>query len=76
MLMNLFTGLPDISLFEALAWWVFWLLISPPSSTDGLSKGLWTFSNGAEIGQLRLRRVAMRTFIGSCLTLLSTLGYL
>lgn len=37
--------------------------------------GLYTFNNGAKTKQARLHQVALRTFIGSCLTLISTLGY-
>ncbi|KAG0129788.1 hypothetical protein HOY82DRAFT_579517 [Tuber indicum] len=38
--------------------------------------GLWSFQNGAKSKQSRLHRVALRTFIGSCATLVSTLGNL
>lgn len=38
--------------------------------------GLYTFNNGAKTKQARLHQVALRTFIGSCLTLISTLGNL
>jgi hypothetical protein len=37
--------------------------------------GLYTFNNGVKTRQARLHQVALRTFIGSCLTLVSTLGY-
>lgn len=39
-------------------------------------RGLWTFKNGSRSKQGRLRRVALRTFVGSCATLLSTLANL
>jgi len=38
--------------------------------------GLWSFQNGAKSKQSRLHHVAFRTFIGSCATLVSTLGNL
>ncbi|RPB05757.1 hypothetical protein L873DRAFT_1661951 [Choiromyces venosus 120613-1] len=38
--------------------------------------GLWSFQNGTKLKQGRLHRVAFRTFIGSCATLVSTLGNL
>lgn len=38
--------------------------------------GLWSFQNGAKSKQSRLHQVAFRTFIGSCATLVSTLGNL
>ncbi|KAF8242530.1 hypothetical protein K440DRAFT_565296 [Wilcoxina mikolae CBS 423.85] len=43
-----------------------WLFLKP-------LRGLWSFKNGTVTKQSRLRRVALRTFIGSCATLLSTL---
>ncbi|KAI5803256.1 hypothetical protein EDC01DRAFT_612002 [Geopyxis carbonaria] len=39
-------------------------------------RGLWTFKHGTGSKQGSLRRVALRTFIGSCSTLLSTLANL
>ncbi|KAL7272971.1 hypothetical protein RUND412_004190 [Rhizina undulata] len=39
-------------------------------------RGLWSFKNGTGSKQHRLRRVALRTFIGSCITLILTIGNL
>ncbi|KAA8911140.1 hypothetical protein FN846DRAFT_467910 [Sphaerosporella brunnea] len=46
-----------------------WLFLKP-------LRGLWSFKNGTATKQGRLRRVALRTFVGSLATLLSTLANL
>lgn len=46
-----------------------WLFLKP-------LRGLWSFKNGSQTKQGRLRRVALRTFIGSVSTLLSTVANL